>query len=179
MKKPGKWWSEEDIPAFGRLQKRTLPAPCFVADVNLGKLSRYLRIAGFDTAYRNAATDSELLEQMTDEQRVLLTRDKKLLMHKIVKYGYLPRSDAANGQLEEVLERFTLFDKVKPCLRCPSCNSMLQSVSKEKVLDRLEPLTKRYFDDFSQCSDCRQVYWAGSHRHRLHSRVKEILEIGN
>ncbi len=73
--------------------------------------------------------------------------------------------------------RFDLFDDTNPFSRCPNCNGVLQSVSKEEVIDRLEPLTKQYFDDFSQCPDCGQIYWAGSHRRRLDERVKEILEI--
>lgn len=113
--------------------------------------------------------------RLVDEQRVLLTRDRKLLMHKVIKYGYLPRSDSASEQLEEVLERFHLFDEVNPWSRCPHCNTILQSVPKEKVLDRLEPLTKHYVDDFSQCPGCKQVYWAGSHRERMSVRLKEIL----
>lgn len=164
-----------DIPENNRLQQPTLSHPRFLVDVNLGKLARYMRMAGFDTAYRNDAEDGELIEQMLEEERALLTRDRDLLMYKVVEYGYLPRSDDAAEQLQEVLLRFDLFDDVDPYTRCPNCNGALQSVSKEEVLNQLEPLTKRYFDEFAQCPDCGQVYWAGSHRRRLDSRVKEIL----
>ena len=34
----------------------------------------------------------------------------------------------------------------------------------------LEPKTRRYFDDFWQCTSCNQVYWEGSH-------VKHMLEL--
>lgn len=166
-----------DIPETLRLQKKELPDPRFLADVNLGKLARYLRMAGFDTAYRNDAGDAELIEQMLDENRTLLTRDRELLMHKVVEKGYLPRSDRPSEQLEEVLRRFSLFDKVDPYSRCPSCNGLLQSVDKEEILDQLEPLTKRHYEQFSQCPSCGQVYWAGSHRRRLHPKVKEILGV--
>lgn len=164
-----------DIPETHRLQPRTLSNPLFLVDVNLGKLARYLRLAGFDTAYSNDAKDKELIEQMLEENRVLLTRDRNLLMYKVVKLGYLPRSDNAAEQLEEVLLRFDLFGKINPYTRCPNCNGVLQNATKEEVLDQLEPLTKRYFDEFAQCSNCGQVYWAGSHRRRLDSRVREIL----
>lgn len=162
------------MPEADRLQ-RALSHPRFLADVNLGKLSRYLRMAGFDTAYRNDAGDADLIEQMQEEHRVLLTRDRKLLMHKVVDHGYLPRSDDPAEQLLEVLRRFDLFEKVHPFSRCPHCNGVLQEVPKEEVIDRLEPLTKRHFDRFSQCPGCGQVYWAGSHRRRLDPRVRKIL----
>jgi uncharacterized protein with PIN domain len=164
-----------DIPDDGRLQQSTLSDPRFLVDVNLGKLARYLRLAGFDTVYHTHAKDDDLVEQMLEEDRALLSRDRKLLMRKVVTCGYLPRSDQAAIQLEEVFRRFDLFDETDPYSRCVHCNGVLQSVPKEQVLDQLEPLTKRHFDTFSQCPNCGQVYWAGSHRRRLDSRVKEML----
>ncbi|GAA5523007.1 Mut7-C ubiquitin/RNAse domain-containing protein [Aliifodinibius salicampi] len=165
-----------DIPEADRLQKPTAHYPRFLADVNLGKLARYLRLAGLDTAYRNDADDDDLIEQMQEENRVLLTRDRKLLMHKVVRHGYLPRSADPAEQLEEVLRRFDLFHELEPFSRCPRCNGSLQNVPKEEIIDRLEPLTKRHFDEFSQCIGCGQVYWAGSHRRRLDPKVKEIFD---
>lgn len=164
------------IPETDRLQPPAPPHPRFLADVNLGKLARYLRLAGFDTAYRNDADDEDLIEQMMEDNRVLLTRDRKLLMHKIVRHGYLPRSADPAEQLKEVLRRFDLFHEVDPFSRCPRCNGALQNVPKEEIIDQLEPLTKRHFDQFSQCPDCGQIYWAGSHRRRLDPRVKEIFD---
>ncbi|WP_445665309.1 Mut7-C RNAse domain-containing protein [Fodinibius sp. AD559] len=173
------FFSHIDIPRSERLQKRTLPHNRFLADANLGKLARYLRMAGFDTAYIQGQSDKEIISQMLGEKRVLLSRDRKLLMHKVIEYGYLPRSDDPAEQLREVCHRFNLFDDVHPFSRCPNCNGVLQSVPKEEVIDQLEPLTKKHFDDFSQCPDCGQIYWAGSHRRRLVPRVKEILGIGD
>lgn len=158
-----------------RLQIPSLENPRFIVDVNLGKLARYLRLAGFDTVYRNNFEDDELIKIMLDENRTLLTRDRKLLMRNAVKSGYLPRSDNPAEQLEEVLKRFDLFDIVNPYSRCINCNGILESVSKEKIIDELEPLTKKYFNQFSQCIDCGQIYWKGSHRERLDSKVQKIL----
>lgn len=164
-----------DLPEGDRLQQSTLADPRFLVDVNLGKLARYLRLAGFDTVYHTHAKDDVLIEQMLEEDRALLSRDRKLLMRKVVTCGYLPRSDQPTIQLEEVFRRFDLFDDVDPYSRCVHCNGVLQSVPKEQILDQLEPLTKRHFDDFSQCPNCGQVYWAGSHRRRLDERMKKIL----
>jgi uncharacterized protein with PIN domain len=169
------FFTKLNIPEESRLQPRTLPEVRFLADVNLGKLARYLRLAGFDTAYQNDADDDDLIDQMQEEKRALLTRDRKLLMHKVVKYGYLPRSSNPSVQLEEVLRRFDLFDVAEPFSRCPRCNGSLQEVPKEEVIDQLEPLTKRHFEEFSQCPDCGQVYWAGSHRKRLDARMQRIF----
>jgi len=164
-----------DIAAGERLQQPTLPHNRFLADANLGKLARYLRMAGFDTAYIQGQSDEEIISQMLGEKRALLSRDRKLLMHKVIEYGYLPRSDDPAEQLQEVVRRFSLADNINPFSRCPHCNGVLQSVSKKDIIDRLEPLTKKYFDDFSQCPNCGQIYWAGSHRRRLDHRVKKVL----
>ncbi len=164
-----------DIPTSERLQNPILTHNRFLADANLGKLARYLRMAGFDTAYIRGKSDQEIISQMLGEKRALLSRDRKLLMHKVIEYGYLSQSDDPAEQLREVFQRFDLFDNTDPFSRCPNCNGILQSVSKEEIIDQLEPLTKKHFDDFSQCPDCGQIYWAGSHRRRLDERVKEIL----
>ncbi len=166
-----------DLPPSKRLQKPTLTHNRFLADANLGKLARYLRMAGFDTAYIHDQSDEEIISQMLGEKRALLTRDRKLLMHKVIEYGYLPRSDDPCEQMEEVFRRFHLTDHVNPFSRCPNCNGKLQDVAKKQIIDRLEPLTKKHFDDFSQCPDCGQIYWPGSHRQRMDERVKKLLRI--
>jgi uncharacterized protein with PIN domain len=172
------FFKQLDIPVSDRLQKPTLPHNRFLADTNLGKLSRYLRMAGFDTAYIQGLSDKEIITKTLEEKRALLSRDRKLLMHKVITYGYLPRSDDPAEQLMEVFQRFELFNNVRPFSRCPHCNGTLHSVSKEKIIDRLEPLTKQHFDDFSQCPNCGKVYWAGSHRRRMDERVKKLLGVG-
>lgn len=166
---------ELEIPVSVRLQKRSITSPLFLADVNLGKLARYLRMAGFDTAYSNEAEDDELISQMQGEDRVLLTRDRKLLMRNAVKKGYWPRSDHPAEQFKEVLTRFDLIDEVIPFSRCINCNGVLQTVAKKDVINQLEPLTKKHFNRFSQCPDCKQIYWAGSHRDRLDPILEKIL----
>lgn len=166
-----------EIPDSQRLQTKKPDELKFLVDVNLGKLAKHLRLAGFDAAYRNDVRDSELIKQMEEENRILLTRDRKLLMRNAVKIGYLPRSDDPTKQLEEVFKRFDLFDEIQPYTRCVNCNGVLKNVSKESVMEELEPLTKKYFEEFSQCPDCGQVYWKGSHRNRLNSRLERLLKL--
>ena len=164
-----------DISPATRLQERPLRNPRFLADVNLGKLARFLRMAGFDTAYSNDASDDELVEQMHLEDRALLTRDRRLLMRRVVLKGYLVRSDQAADQLEEVLRRFDLESAIQPFTRCMHCNATLEKVDKSEIADRLKPLTKRYYQDFSRCTGCGRIYWRGSHRDRLDPKIRKIL----
>jgi len=164
-----------DIASETRLQERPLRNPRFLADVNLGKLARFLRMAGFDTAYRNDASDDELVEEMLREDRALLTRDRRLLMRRVVLKGYLVRSDQAAEQLEEVLRRFDLESAIQAFTRCMHCNATLEQVDKSEIMERLKPLTKRYYEDFSRCTGCERIYWRGSHRDRLDPKIRKIL----
>jgi uncharacterized protein with PIN domain/sulfur carrier protein ThiS len=146
----------------------------FVADGHLGKLTRNLRLLGFDVAYGARTGDRELLDIMARENRALLTRDRRLLMHSIVRHGYCPRSQTADEQTAEVLGRFNLLGLIAPFTRCLRCNAALQDTSKAEVIEDLEPLTKIYYDHFRRCPGCGQVYWAGSHFQKLKKRIERI-----
>jgi uncharacterized protein with PIN domain len=141
--------------------------PRFVLDGHLGRLNSSLRMLGFDCLYEAGFEDQELAELAVAEGRFLLTRDRRLLMRKAVASGYRVRSLDPNEQLVEVARRFALAPMFQPFRRCIRCNTLLQPVDKEAVLDRLQPLTRRYFDTFHICPNCGQVYWKGSHVERM------------
>jgi uncharacterized protein with PIN domain len=72
------------------------------------------------------------------------------------------------------MRRFELANRVQPFHRCLRCNHPLEPVSKEMILDRLEPLTKQYFDEFRICLSCQQIYWKGSHYERMLKLVEQV-----
>lgn len=147
--------------------------PRFVLDNHLGRLAAYLRMLGFDCLYENDYADDELAEVVRREERILLSRDRRLLMRKVVTHGYCLRSLEPAEQLSEVVTRFDLSRRIIPFHRCLRCNHLLEPVTKEAVLDRLQPLTKLYFDEFQICPACRQVYWKGSHYERMQRLVEQ------
>jgi uncharacterized protein len=147
----------------------------FVSDGHLGGLTRNLRLLGFDVAYPKNADDRQLLEVMIRENRALLTRDRRLLMHAIVQHGYYPRSQNADEQTIEVVRRFELSELIAPFTRCLRCNAPLEEAPKAEIIDKLQPLTKIYYDQFHRCPDCKQIYWSGSHFPKLQKRIEEIL----
>jgi uncharacterized protein len=156
-----------------RLQAKEIKK--FVADGHLGKLIRDLRLLGIDVLYDSVAEDRQLLELAGAEDRALLTRDRRLLMHAIVRHGYYLRSQDPLEQTIEVLRRFQL-PTLAPFARCLRCNAALKSVQKADVIERLEPLTKIYYEQFRQCTGCGQVYWPGSHFEKLETRIQEITQ---
>jgi uncharacterized protein with PIN domain/sulfur carrier protein ThiS len=147
----------------------------FVLDSHLGRLAHYLRMLGFDILYRNDFDDNELAEISDLEDRILLTRDRRLLMRSRVERGYWLRSKIPREQLVEVVRRFGLNDQVDPFRRCIHCNGLLQPVSKERVLHRLEQLTKKYFEQFRICPECEHVYWKGSHYERMRMFIDQVM----
>lgn len=135
----------------------------FVLDVHLGTLARRLRLLGFDSWYGTDADDTQLARLAAAEQRILLTRDRGLLMRREIVHGYCPRSDDPDEQAREVDARYRLAGRARPLTRCARCNGRLTPVSRDEVWHLLPPRTRREFDRFAQCDGCRQVYWPGSH----------------
>jgi uncharacterized protein with PIN domain len=97
-----------------------------------------------------------------------------MLFNKIITHAHWLHSTDSEKQATEVLQRFDLFDQIQMFHRCPVCNGLIQPIEKEAVLDRLEPLTKEYYDRFFQCPDCGKIYWRGTHYDRILRRLERI-----
>jgi uncharacterized protein with PIN domain len=171
-------------PAFQEIDVGPLPAlrpalpspPHFVIDNHLGRLAMSLRLLGFDALYRNDFDDVELARLSSEEGRVLLTRDRRLLNRKVVVYGYNVRTRDPKQQLMDVLRRYRLKELIRPWHRCLVCNGGLRPVAKETIVNRLEPKTKKYFHEFRMCEDCQRIYWKGSHYEPLRQLIESIRE---
>jgi uncharacterized protein with PIN domain len=148
--------------------------PAFLADNHLGRLTRYLRLLGIDTAYGDSQDDEELAHWAARENRVMLTRDRGLLKRRQVVWGQCLRATGSREQLHEVIRRFDLQQSFAPWSRCLRCNGNLRPVEKAAVLDRLESKTRLYYDEFRLCADCGRVYWRGSHFGHMAALVAEV-----
>ncbi|MDX1612920.1 MAG: Mut7-C RNAse domain-containing protein [Candidatus Promineifilaceae bacterium] len=163
-----------DVDGLQRLRPPLPQPPRFLLDNHLGRLATYLRLLGFDTRFERQRDDAALAELAERDDRVLLTRDRRLLMRKIVIHGYCLRTRQPEAQLRAVLHRFQLRQYIDPWQRCLRCNGRLQPVDKAVVWDRLEPLTKIYYDEFHICQNCQQIYWKGSHYAALEQLVSQV-----
>jgi len=163
-----------DVSPLVRLRERPLRDVRFALDANLGALTRYLRLCGFDALYRNDWRDEDLARCAVTERRVLLTRDRELLKRSIVTHGYFVRAHKPRGQLKEVCERLDLWNAIVPYRRCIRCNGLLEAVDKAAVVEELEARTRECYDEFSRCATCRRVYWRGSHVARMETLLKSL-----
>lgn len=164
-----------DISPIERLRPTPLRDPRFVVDINVGRLARLLRLLGFDATYSPDADDPTLARISREQQRILLTRDRGLLARREVTHGMYIRSDRPVEQIVEVVRRLDLRHGIMAFTRCLRCNGRLERVDKAEVLGELEPLTRRFHDDFRRCPHCRRIYWAGTHYERLSRLLDEIL----
>ena len=150
----------------------------FILDVHLGKLTKSLRLLGFD-AYLdiNIPNDKAIATLSAVENRIVLTRDIGLLKHKEINRGYWLRSQIPEEQLKEVIRYFGLQPAFRPFTRCLACNSFLAPISKEEVWDKIPPKTKLYFDEFYLCPNCQRIYWKGSHYDKMLAFVNNLNQI--
>jgi uncharacterized protein with PIN domain/sulfur carrier protein ThiS len=164
-----------DVADVARLDQRPPGRVRFVADAHLGGLARLLRMAGFDTIYRNTLNDAEVEAIALDDGRAVLTRDRELLKRRGIDYGCYVRALKAEAQLRDVFDRFGLAERVRPFTLCLSCNAPLRPVAKADVLDRLPPRVAATQDEFSTCDCCHRVFWKGSHWQRMAGVLDTIL----
>lgn len=164
-----------DISPIVKLREAPLRVSRFVVDVNLGKLARLLRMLGFDTLYDNQFSDRAVAEISSREQRIVLTRDRRMLQARIITHGYWVRSQLPEEQIREVIKRFDLFSQIAPFRRCFECNGLIQGIDKTQIIERLQPKTRRYYEEFYICPDCEKIYWEGSHFDRLRPTVEALL----
>lgn len=161
-----------DISAVTHLRPKPLREPRFILDVHLGRLTRYLRLTGFDSYYRNDLEDNEIIRISLEEQRIILTRDLPLLKNGLVTHGYFVRETSPKNQIREIIQRFDLKNYMQPFTRCIECNGMIVAVDKELVQNKIRTNTLKYISEFYQCKSCGKIYWKGSH----YSRMLHILE---
>ena len=166
-----------DIAGITHLRETPLRTPKFILDVNLGKLAKYMRMLGFDTLYANDYEDSGIAAISLSERRLIITRDKSLLKRKSVTHGYWVRSQYPKQQAAEVIHRFDLRSRIKPFSRCTVCNGMVGSVPKDDIVEKLDPKTKKYFEEFFQCGSCGKIYWKGSHFDKMNIFINSLITL--
>lgn len=168
------------LPDNFRLRPPYPGKPRFILDCHLGKLARYLRRFNFDTAYQNDYQDEEIVEKALAENRIIVTRDHGLLMRRRITYGFFIHNDDPKRQLQEIFHRYDLLryydNEEEQAARCPECNTPLEAVDKQEIIHRLEPKTKKYFQEFQRCPNCDKIFWRGSHYKRTETFLESIRD---
>jgi len=150
----------------------------FFADEMLGKLARWLRMSGHDVSYERSIEDQQLLNSSRQEGRITLTRDTRLIKtlkedeFLFISHNYL------EDQIREVYQQYPeLLKDQAPLSRCVECNTVLESVDKEKIKDKLWPFVYQTQENFTFCPSCNRIYWRATHVKQIQNRLERIKNL--
>jgi len=151
----------------------------FIADSNVGRLAKWLRVLGYDTLFMdNKSDDNRLVRLAHDEGRVILTRDTHILERRIVTTGQVPalliQGDDLAGQLRQVVAALELDLAHRAFSRCIECNQPLEPREKAQVRALVPPYVFRTQKAFAQCPQCGRIYWQGTHWRRMRQVLEEL-----
>ena len=150
--------------------------PKFIADENVGKLGRYLRRLGFDTALFSGSEDRDMVKQALAEGRVILTRDTHIEKYGAAASGRIKvitfSTDVPAEQLKQVVNALALAGAGAPLTRCLECNLPLETRKKEEVAGRVPPYVFKTHERFVECPSCRRVFWQGTHWHAMRRQLE-------
>ena len=164
-----------DVKPLLRLRAWPLPVTRLIADSHLGGLARLLRMAGFDTLYRNDYLDSEIAEIASRERRVVLTRDRDLLKQRGISHGCCVRAMKPARQFGEIVARLGLARSFSPFTLCLECNAPVRKIAKANVFNALPPSVQVGHEHFTICDHCRRVFWEGSHWQRMRQFLETTI----
>jgi len=149
--------------------------PQFVADVMLGRLAKWLRIAGFDVLYSNRITDEELVALSRNEGRIILSKDTRLLVRKSVQHFIYLESDDVRAQIRQVFSVLGITGLPDLLTRCLDCNHVLEDAPRDRVRDRVPPFVFATQPGFKRCPHCDKIYWAGTHRQAVLRTLQSLF----
>lgn len=133
-----------------------------LTDAMLGRLTTYLRMCGYDTAYVlevGLESDDEIRAYADTEQRVLVTRDEELAA-RTANAVLLTARDIETMLSTLRAEGFELELPETP-RRCSTCNGTVEGVPPDASTPAYAPDPRSV--SVWRCTDCGQHFWKGSH----------------
>lgn len=138
----------------------------FTADAMLGRLSKWLRVMGYDTHHQMSHDEEAVLEAI-QEGRVFLScragiSDEhpgivRVLSHRV------------GEQLRELVERKVLSPRRTEWFqRCLICNVPLRKAAGEISMESVPDYVLHHeSSDIRWCPACRRLFWAGTHKENM------------
>ena len=149
--------------------------PRFIADAMLGRLARWLRFLGFDTLYYPDISDSRLIRIAREQDRLILTRDTRLIKAKAARDYLLINANDSLSQLIEVIKSLDLKEFTPPG-RCVKCNGHLTEIAdKTEAKDSVPEYVFLKFNTFLRCDNCGKIYWEGTHPQKFREKLGSII----
>lgn len=137
----------------------------------LGRLARWLRVLGFDTAYRSDLPGARLLTLAGREERIVVTRDARLRCPRGRVRVVRLRSDRFRDQLRELDREVPLGGVGERPSRCVECNEEVRALAPDEVPASVPEYVRATQAAFQRCPRCRRVYWPATHRARMDAEI--------
>lgn len=149
--------------------------PDFIAERNLARLTRWLRILGYDTLNYKNISFNNLIRIARRDRRIVLTRNQKHAKSNYKFSRVLIKSDNLEKQLRE-LDSFITFDEKFLFTRCPNCNKILFLIDKRKIVDLIPEKVYKNFAEFKVCRRCGKIYWQGTHYRDFKAKLESLFK---
>jgi uncharacterized protein with PIN domain len=150
----------------------------FIADNNVGKLARWLRLIGYDTLLFKQKDDSQMIKIALSENRVILTKDTQFMKRRLVTNGKLKtihiKQDDPKLQVQEVVKTLNLNYHFKPFSLCLECNRALIARDKEEVKNLVPAQVVETQTQYTECPACQRIYWPGTHWQAMVKKLQDL-----
>ena len=154
----------------------------FIADNNVGKLARWLRVIGYDTLLFKQKDDARMIKTALSDERVVLTKDTQFMKRRLVTNGQLKailiKQDAPKNQIQEVVKNLNLDYHFKPFSLCLECNQTLIPRTKEEVQSLVPPHVFETQTQYTECPACHRIYWQGTHWQAMVKKLQDFQREG-
>jgi uncharacterized protein with PIN domain len=134
-----------------------------LVDAMLGKLTRWLRHAGYDAEFRRQGSDDELMAAAREQGRLILTKDRGLAGRRGVR-AVLIHAEGLDDQIAEARQALSKMGPMpQPYTRCAQCNGELAELPHTEAVGHVPPYVWHTQTVFHRCARCGRVYWKGTH----------------
>jgi uncharacterized protein with PIN domain len=152
----------------------------FIADHNVGKLAKWLRMIGYDTLFFTGDDDWQMIITALNEGRVILTRDTQIMRRGVVTSGRLKailiQGDEPSQQTQQVAETLNLDCQSRLFTICLECNQTLEERTKQQVKDRVPPYVFQTQNQYVECPSCHRIYWKGTHWQAMTKQLEKLRQ---
>ena len=147
----------------------------FIADRTLGKLAKGLRMLGYDTLYYRGENAYPLIKLAREEDRVILTRNTKLIPKRPEDRIIRVMEDNPLHQLRELIQKGCIsLNEENPFSRCLLCNALIDEIPREEAEGKVPDFIFYMQKTFYKCLQCGRIYWQGTHQENMQKRVAEL-----
>ena len=148
----------------------------FLVDRMLGKLAKGLRMLGHDTTYYRGDDVQQLIHMARHEDRVILTRNTKLVPRSPEDRILRVTDDNPRHQLMQLIQKGHVpLDEEKFFSRCLLCNVLLGPMPRKEAEAKVPDFVFHQQKEFFQCSQCKRIYWPGTHQKNMQKLLEGLL----